>query len=60
MRQGLLRTLAKRMRGANQRSRSDKRSRSTRFGFEIFSIILEERQKHTLPSRQKMGVVNKK
>ena len=38
MRQGLDRTLAKRMRGENHFSRSDKRSRSTRFGLEIFSM----------------------
>ena len=38
MRQGLLRTLANRMRGQNHRSRSERRNRSTRAGFDIFSI----------------------
>ena len=59
IRHGLLRTLANRMRGENQRSRSERRRRSTRFGLEIFSIYNAARKKPRLPSRQKMGGDNK-
>ena len=52
MRQGLLRTLANRMRGLNQRSRSDRRSRSTRFGFEIFSIELTRDKNEHYPAEK--------
>ena len=38
MRHGLERTLAKRIRGENHFSRSDRRNRSTKLGFEIFSM----------------------
>jgi len=53
MSSGLLRTLAKRMRGQNHFSLSASLKRSTMFGFEIFSILLLPGKDGGLSGREK-------
>ena len=56
MRHGLLRTLAKRIRGQNHFSRSDRRNKSTRLGLDIFSIYNYKGKLNRLSDRKKNNI----